>query len=75
MTGGVNQLPTRMTRPGTYRLRGGRLGTEREAVREAIQFWETKRQQAEDRLEELRTRLQTASDDREPASGPVGTGL
>lgn len=44
----------------TYRLRDGSHGTEAEAVREAIRFWQTKRQEVEDRLEELQRRLELA---------------
>jgi hypothetical protein len=43
-----------------YRLHDGTLGTEYEAILEEIKFWEKKLQEAEDRIEEYRYRLQTA---------------
>ena len=43
-----------------YRLYNGTLGTEYEALREALRTLENRRQALEDEIEELRRRLQLA---------------
>ena len=43
-----------------YRLYNGSLGTEYEALLEAIRMLETQRQSLEDRIEEMRKRLPTS---------------
>lgn len=49
-----------------YRLRNGSMGTEYDALFEAIQVWKNKLQEAEDMLEELHRRIEIA-DGRPPA--------
>jgi hypothetical protein len=43
-----------------YRLHDGSLGTEYEAVLEAIKHWKAKQQEVEDKLEELQRQLALA---------------
>lgn len=44
----------------TYRLRNGELGTEFEALTESLEFWKAKLQQVEDKIEEIRRKLELA---------------
>lgn len=43
-----------------YRLRDGTLGTAYDAIVQGIVVWEHRRQEAEDKLEEFRRRLEVA---------------
>jgi len=56
----IASLACRPVAKKEYRLRDGTRGTEYESLLEVIRHWEAKRQEAEDKLEEYRNRLNLA---------------
>lgn len=43
-----------------YRLLHGDLGTEYDALMEALKFWQTRQQEIEDKIEDIQRQLRTA---------------